>query len=140
MKFIPSSLLIGASLVLVSMSLFGCSKGDDGGDGEEPEKPKIALEGEAKPEFLGRWEATNGRSNYTMSADGTYKFDGKAQTPGGAVENKFEGKWRVNGQDLLISDRDGNVMPYKFDLKGDTLVLTSKGSMAIRTELKKAKK
>ena len=53
------------------------------------------------------------------------------------MKTHSEGEWRATDDAILFRDAAANVVPYSFELKGDTLTFISMGTLKSRTVLKK---
>jgi hypothetical protein len=113
---------------------FGCTPADE--SAPELERPKTEWKGEIDDRFVSVWSTDSG-STYTLTDDGGFHLEGVVKTQGGEFKNDVRGKWLVDGEKMLFQDASGNVVPYMMKLNGDTLTLTTVGTLKKATVLKR---
>lgn len=129
--------MLSGILCFAALLAAGCAN-DAPGDEEEAPKPPIAFVGETPDEFAGTWKTADGRSTYQLKVGGTYALDSKVSVPGRApIDSHLEGEWRIKGDTMLFRDGRGDVVPYRFELKGDSLELSLTGRLKNKTKLKR---
>jgi hypothetical protein len=129
------NLFLAFSLALAACVLCGCPAPEE----EEGAKPAIAFSGKPDARFVGVWKVTPGDMTYTFEESGHYIIDGTITNQGKKMKNHTEGQWSVDGDRFLIRDSQNNVVPYKYDLKNDSLTLALTGSMKAETKMVKQK-
>lgn len=106
-------------------------------DKAETDPAKRPLTGKPDPRFFGTWKAERGGGTYTFKEDGTYDYASVVTSQGGTFDNRFTAKWSVDGDEILVADRQGLLVGYDYTIDATTLTMTSKGSMKNQTVLKK---
>jgi len=103
------------------------------------QRPKVVpFTGKVDPRFVGTWKTDNGMSTYQLKEDGAYVLDSTIRVQGQApIQSHLEGEWRLDGDRLLFKDGNGNVVPYAFTIKDDTLELGLTGKLKTKTVLKR---
>jgi hypothetical protein len=117
--------------------VFGCQPAEEEILTSEPKS--VSFEGSVDEKLVGTWKSADGSSKYEFDQDGKFRLEGKIRTPGGEIDNKTNGEWKVNNNQLLIKDANGYVIPYDLKTANDELTMTSIGSMKNKTTLKRAK-
>jgi hypothetical protein len=86
--------------------------------------------------LVGTWKTKDAGSEttYVLAGDGRYTLSGTVSFQGKTMDNNSAGEWRVDGEEFLIKDAQGNVVPYALKRDGpDRMDLTLTGSMKARS-------
>jgi hypothetical protein len=100
------------------------------------EKPPREFRGEIESGLVGTWKTKDAGSEttYVLAGDGRYTLSGTVSFQGKTMDNNSAGEWRVDGEEFLIKDAQGNVVPYALKRDGpDRMDLTLTGSMKARS-------
>ncbi|MCX7801055.1 MAG: hypothetical protein N2109_12040 [Fimbriimonadales bacterium] len=126
---------LGIAALALALGMAGCGQRPE--EGAEP--ATVTFEGQTDPKIVGEWVKEDGNSKYVFQQDGTYTFSGRVNTPNGQLNVNEKGEWRVKDGEMRFKRPDGVVLAYTLELTGDSLKMTTKGSLRNVTSLRRAK-